>query len=312
MQHFCRLFHNLTGKIEFYVENDWWDNWETAYTTILDALQGKRVELALEDNPAHCYKGLLWVNTWKSQKGNSTITLEYNLQPDRIDRPVKQLVLNRTSVTLEKGMSFSLLVGIVPADTFYRKLQVTTSPRGIVSIGDDGRITALKNGACTIRAELGGTVAECAVRVQNYGLCKVENELANCRNENLDEAVKVYNLEIEDSHTYYVSADEVLVHNECTKNNYRSEYIKENPGMPNEYQVHHTLPQKYSDLFEGTDINIHDVENLRGVPRDIHTMITNMWGNWDRNLDHSPDKDDVIEFAQTIDKLFETFWYKEN
>jgi hypothetical protein len=183
------VFDNLTGKIEFYVENDWWDNWETAYTTILDALQGKRVELALEDNPAHCYKGLLWVNTWKSQKGNSTITLEYNLQPDRIDRPVKQLVLNRTSVTLEKGMSFSLLVGIVPADTFYRKLQVTTSPRGIVSIGDDGRITALKNGACTIRAELGGTVAECAVRVQNYGLCKVENELANCRNENLDEAV---------------------------------------------------------------------------------------------------------------------------
>lgn len=33
--------------------------------------------------------------------------------------------------------------------------------------------------------------------------------------ENLDEAVKVYNLEIEDSHTYYVSADEVLVHNGC-------------------------------------------------------------------------------------------------
>lgn len=183
------VFDNRTGKIEFYVENDWWDSWETAYTTILDALQGKRVELALEDNPGHCYKGLLWVNAWKSQKGNSTITLEYNLQPERIDRPVKQLVLNRTSVTLEKGMSFVLLVGIVPADTFYRKLRVTSSPRGIVRIGDDGRITALKNGACTIRAELGGTVAECAVRVQNYGLCKVENELTNCRNENLDEAV---------------------------------------------------------------------------------------------------------------------------
>lgn len=33
--------------------------------------------------------------------------------------------------------------------------------------------------------------------------------------EQLEEAVKVYNLEIEDSYTYYVSADEVLVHNEC-------------------------------------------------------------------------------------------------
>ena len=33
--------------------------------------------------------------------------------------------------------------------------------------------------------------------------------------EQLEEAVKVYNLEIEDSHTYYVSADKVLVHNGC-------------------------------------------------------------------------------------------------
>ena len=33
--------------------------------------------------------------------------------------------------------------------------------------------------------------------------------------EKLDKAVKVYNLEIEDSHTYYVSADRVLVHNAC-------------------------------------------------------------------------------------------------
>ena len=33
--------------------------------------------------------------------------------------------------------------------------------------------------------------------------------------EKLEEAVKVYNLEVEDSHTYYVSVDRVLVHNEC-------------------------------------------------------------------------------------------------
>ncbi len=33
--------------------------------------------------------------------------------------------------------------------------------------------------------------------------------------EQLEEAVKVYNLEIEDSHTYYVSDREVLVNNDC-------------------------------------------------------------------------------------------------
>lgn len=39
--------------------------------------------------------------------------------------------------------------------------------------------------------------------------------VADVQIEQLDEPVKVYNLEIEDSHTYYVSADSVLVHNEC-------------------------------------------------------------------------------------------------
>ena len=39
--------------------------------------------------------------------------------------------------------------------------------------------------------------------------------VAGVRIEQLSEAVRVYNLEIEDSHTYYVSEDEVLVHNAC-------------------------------------------------------------------------------------------------
>ena len=33
--------------------------------------------------------------------------------------------------------------------------------------------------------------------------------------EQLDEAVKVYNLEVEDGHTYYVTDERVLVHNDC-------------------------------------------------------------------------------------------------
>ena len=44
--------------------------------------------------------------------------------------------------------------------------------------------------------------------------------------EKLEEAVKVYNLEVEDSHTYYVSVDRVLVHNKCFDNNiYEDEIV---------------------------------------------------------------------------------------
>ena len=42
-----------------------------------------------------------------------------------------------------------------------------------------------------------------------------QETVKSVQTEKLDKAVKVYNLEIEDSHTYYVSADRVLVHNAC-------------------------------------------------------------------------------------------------
>jgi len=57
--------------------------------------------------------------------------------------------------------------------------------------------------------------------------------------EHLDEAVKVYNMEIEDWHTYYVSDREVLVHNMCEvankdSNNTQSVFrgMTEEDGMP--------------------------------------------------------------------------------
>ena len=45
-----------------------------------------------------------------------------------------------------------------------------------------------------------------------------QETVKSVQTEKLDKAVKVYNLEIEGSHTYYVSADRVLVHNACEWN----------------------------------------------------------------------------------------------
>lgn len=56
--------------------------------------------------------------------------------------------------------------------------------------------------------------------------------------EQLDEPVKVYNLEIEDSHTYYVSADDVLVHNACGRGKFSD--VNEVKGVD---EVAHHMPQ---------------------------------------------------------------------
>ena len=125
-------FDNRTGKIEFYLENDipGWD-WETAYTTICETLKGQRVRMALEDNPAHYYEGLIWVNQYKSAKGHSTITLEYNLHPTMKTLNVGAVVMNVETLQLTKGMEFQLLVGVGPTNTFFRKVTVTAAPKGI-------------------------------------------------------------------------------------------------------------------------------------------------------------------------------------
>lgn len=66
--------------------------------------------------------------------------------------------------------------------------------------------------------------------------------VASVEMEALDEPVKVYNLEIEDSHTYYVSVDGVLVHNAC------GDEIK------NKYATHHIVASSSPNAQEARDI----------------------------------------------------------
>lgn len=186
------VFDNRTGKIEFYLENDisGWD-WETAYTTICEILKGKRVRFALEDNPAHYYKGLLWVNAFKSQKGNSIITLEYDVHPTMYILNVGAVVMDTENIRLTKGMEYQILVGVGPTNTFFRKVNVTAKPKTVAEITADGLVRGLRKGEAVITAECGGVKAECAVTVGDFEKFKITRTLDGCTETNpVDEVVK--------------------------------------------------------------------------------------------------------------------------
>lgn len=74
------LFNNRTGSFEFYVLNDYW-TWIEAYTTIMRFIHGQKVYIILEDEPECYYKGIVTVNSWKSEKDYSKITLDYDVEP---------------------------------------------------------------------------------------------------------------------------------------------------------------------------------------------------------------------------------------
>ena len=78
------VFNNREGSMEFAVANDYWD-WTVAYSTIMNYLHGKALKAILEDDPGFYYEGRFWVDEWKSDKYYSTITINYNVYPFKMD-----------------------------------------------------------------------------------------------------------------------------------------------------------------------------------------------------------------------------------
>lgn len=185
------VFDDRTGSIEFYVENDYWE-WETAYATICETLQGKRVQLALEDNPAHYYEGLLYVDKWTSDKGHSKINLKYDLHPTMLTLPLEYIRFADCPDEMTPGMEADIRLEVKPANTFYRQVNIVTRPEGIAEVTADGLVRGIQNGTAVIRAECGPLTAEKTIVVRSdrvfwdiladFAECSVTNHLNKIQN----------------------------------------------------------------------------------------------------------------------------------
>lgn len=185
------VFDDRTGSIEFYVENDYWD-WEIAYVTICETLQGKRVQLALEDNPAHYYEGLLYVDKWASDKGHSKINLKYDLHPTMLTLPLEYIRFADCPDEMTPGMEADIRLEVKPANTFYRQVNIVTRPEGIAEVTADGLVRGIQNGTAVIRAECGQLTAEKTIVVRSdrvfwdisadFAGCSVTNRLNKIQN----------------------------------------------------------------------------------------------------------------------------------
>lgn len=74
------VFQNRTGSMEFVVLNDF-KPWHMAFSDIMDYLHGRTMRAMLEDDPEYYYEGRFAVNSWKSDKDRSKITIDYDVGP---------------------------------------------------------------------------------------------------------------------------------------------------------------------------------------------------------------------------------------
>lgn len=77
------VYNQRKGSFTFKVLNDYagYEGWVDIYQKILNYLHGKKKKMILEDDPNYYYEGRFSVKSWSSDKDNSSINIDYNVDP---------------------------------------------------------------------------------------------------------------------------------------------------------------------------------------------------------------------------------------
>ena len=89
------------------------------------------------------------------------------------------------------------------------------------------------------------------------------------------------------------------------KYNYRHALQIKTQNLGLGYEAHHTLPQKFRDLFEKLGINIDEPGNVVWRNKEMHrkysNAITEEWTNFIDNLKALPSKEEIYKFRDSIE-----------
>lgn len=79
--------------------------------------------------------------------------------------PVTGITLDQTEITLEIDETETLTATLTPDNATDKTVTWTVAPSGVVSVDDNGNVTAIKDGTATITATANGKSANCTVTV---------------------------------------------------------------------------------------------------------------------------------------------------
>ena len=143
-------YQNRTGSWEFYIANDVnGETWEKTYMKLMACLHGKELAVILTDDPSYFYTGRITINQFKSDKMNSTITINYDLYP------YKRMVWTTLGDWLWDPFDFQ--DGIIRSQTdYFKDLEVDTP-----LVNNEWSLTQGKPISLTYTPELVGTEPIC-------------------------------------------------------------------------------------------------------------------------------------------------------
>lgn len=86
-----------------------------------------------------------------------------------VKKPVEQISLNKTNITIKEEETFALVCTIVPNDASEQLVSWTSSDATIATVDANGTVTGVKTGTCTITASVDGKTAVASVTVNTKG-----------------------------------------------------------------------------------------------------------------------------------------------
>lgn len=99
-------YENRTLSFTFYKTNIVPDGFLALFSVVQATIHGKKLQIILDDDPAHFYYGRVTVNEWKSNKRLGEIVIEVDAEPykqETWETVVTQEVVSNANIVLENG-----------------------------------------------------------------------------------------------------------------------------------------------------------------------------------------------------------------
>ena len=101
--------------------------------------------------------------TIKARVGGKTSACIVTVSKEFVD--VTSITLDKTSLSLVKGESETLVATVNPADATHKKVSWTSSDTNVATIDSEGKVSAIASGSATITAQVDNIKATCDVLV---------------------------------------------------------------------------------------------------------------------------------------------------
>jgi phage-related protein len=152
-------YENRTLSFVFAKANIIPDGFLALFSVVQDALQGKKMQIILDDDPSHYYLGRVSINEWKSNKNIGEIVIECDCEPYKYkvaETVVTKAVTGSSTITLNNSRK-----KVVPKIT--TSAQMTISFNGYTGTFSAGTFTIpeleLVEGANTVTVTGTGNIS---------------------------------------------------------------------------------------------------------------------------------------------------------